>query len=131
MITLKNKVLKQTQVQHMVVPKYEELSVKNLYKDALQDPEISPYLPSSEQSAKKLPERDFFFNIIGTIKPDYLKQIINESNKNRNVIEYQKIEKDYIMIDDPWLDELTKDPYYSSKSLRLTHIEKPGKQSIS
>ena len=31
------------------------------------------------------------------------------------------------MIDDPWLDELTKDPYYSSKSLRLTHIDNPGK----
>ena len=31
------------------------------------------------------------------------------------------------MIDDSWLDELTKHPYYSSKLLRLTHIEKPGK----
>ena len=111
----------------MVVPKYEELSVKNLYKDALQDPEISPYLPSPEQSIKKLPERDFFFNIIRAIKPDYFKQIINEANKNRNVAGDQKIEKDYIMIDDSWLDELTKHPYYSSKLLRLTHIEKPGK----
>ena len=96
----------------MVVPKYEELSVKNLYKDALQDPEISPHFPSPEQSLKKLPERDFFFNIIGTIKPDYLKQIIDEANKNRNVAGDQKIEKDYIMIDDSWLDEQTKHPYY-------------------
>ena len=111
----------------MVVPKYEELSVKNLYKDALQDPEISPYLPSPDQSLKKLPERDFFFNIIGTIKPDYLKQIINEANKNRNVAGDQKIEKDYIILNDSWLDKLTKDPYYSSKLSRLTHIEKPGK----
>ena len=30
------------------------------------------------------------------------------------------------MIEDPWLDELSKDPHYSSKSLRLIHIEKPG-----
>ena len=108
----------------MVVPKFEELSVNNLYKDALQDPEISPYLPSPEQSAKQLPERDFLFNIIRTIKQDYLKQIINEPNKNSNAIEDQKIKKDYIMRDDPRLDELTKPPYYSSKLLRLTHIFK-------
>ena len=75
----------------MVSPKYEDLSVKNLYKDALQDPEISPYLPSPDQSLKKLPERDFFFNIIGAIKPDYLKQIIDQANNNRNVAGDQKI----------------------------------------
>ena len=31
------------------------------------------------------------------------------------------------MIDDAWFKELTKHPHYSSKLLRLTHIEKHGK----
>ncbi len=35
--------------------------------------------------------------------------------------------KDYIMVDDSWLQELTKYPYFSCKSYWLTIIEKPGK----
>lgn len=31
------------------------------------------------------------------------------------------------MIDDSWLDELTKHPYFSSKIVGLTAIGKPGK----
>ena len=31
------------------------------------------------------------------------------------------------MIDDSWLEELTKHPFLSSKTSPLTNIEKPGK----
>jgi hypothetical protein len=64
------------ELKQLTIPRYEELSVKNLYKDAMADPEISQYLPDLEQNASKLPEREFFFNILATIKPDYLKYII-------------------------------------------------------
>ena len=30
----------------MEVPNYQEISVKNLYEDALTDPELGKYLPS-------------------------------------------------------------------------------------
>ena len=39
------KVFKQDQIIHIVVPKYEELSVKNLYLESLADPMIGSYLP--------------------------------------------------------------------------------------
>ena len=39
------KVFRQDQITHIVVPKYEELSVKNLYLQALADPMIGSYLP--------------------------------------------------------------------------------------
>ena len=68
----KKRVLKQSQVTHMVVPRFEELSVKNLYPDAMSDSEISPYLPDLEKNSNKLPERDYFFAILGSLKPDYL-----------------------------------------------------------
>ena len=68
-----------------------------------------------EKNSNKLPERDFFFAIIGTVKPDYLKKIIEDANKNQFGVNDQKVEKDYIMIDDSWLHELTKHPYFSSK----------------
>jgi hypothetical protein len=38
------------------IPSYEEISVKNLYPDAMADPVLSKYLPSKEQVSNKLPE---------------------------------------------------------------------------
>ncbi len=37
-VASEKQVLKQTQVTHIEVPRFEELSVKSLYKEALADP---------------------------------------------------------------------------------------------
>jgi hypothetical protein len=52
----------------MEFPPYPELSVKNMYDDAMGDPDLSKYLPTREQMSGKLPERDFFFGILCTLK---------------------------------------------------------------
>ena len=39
------RVLRTNEVVHLEVPLYPEISVKNLYEDALADPEVSKYLP--------------------------------------------------------------------------------------
>ncbi len=44
----KKKALKQTSVTKIVVPHYEELSVKNLYDDAMKDDLVKDYLPDLE-----------------------------------------------------------------------------------
>jgi len=40
--------LKVNEVIHLEVPNYQELSIKNLYDDALADPELQKYLPSKK-----------------------------------------------------------------------------------
>ena len=40
--------LKQNDVNRMEVPNYSELSVKNLYEDAMKDPALEKYLPNKE-----------------------------------------------------------------------------------
>jgi hypothetical protein len=67
------------EVKRITVPRYEELSVKNLYDDAMSDHDLSVYLPDRDQLSNKLPERDFFFGILGTIKPDYLTKIFDHA----------------------------------------------------
>ena len=42
------KVLRQGRVTHLVVPKFEEISVKSLYAECLADPIVGPYLPTTE-----------------------------------------------------------------------------------
>jgi len=75
----KKKHLKQNEVNQMVVPNYAEISVKNLYDDAMKDPEVSKYLPSREQLSGKLPERAFFFGILCTLKLKYMTDIISDA----------------------------------------------------
>jgi hypothetical protein len=60
----------------MVVPHYEALSVKNLYADAMRDELVKDYLPELEQNSNRYPERDFFFGVLGTLRPLYLTKII-------------------------------------------------------
>ena len=67
----------------MKVPNYAEISVKNLYKDAMNDEILQKYLPSKEQMSGKLPERDFFFGVLDTLRKQYVTDIISEAHAKR------------------------------------------------
>lgn len=110
----------------MQVPLYAEISVKNLYEDAMNDPLVSQYLPSLEQSSNKLPEREFFFGIICTLREDYMREIIQTANELRFRPQQEENQKKQIKISEDWLDELTKHPYFSSKIILLTSTGKSG-----
>ena len=60
--------LKQNEVNRMEVPCYQEISVKNLYEDAIKEEVLAKYLPSKEQLAGRLPEHEFFFGLQCTLK---------------------------------------------------------------
>ena len=79
----KKKALRQINVNSIVVPHYEELSVKNIYDDAMKDDLVKDYLPELEQNSNRFPERDFFFGILNSLRPQYLKKIIDDANKVR------------------------------------------------
>ena len=87
---------------------------------------LSQYLPTREQLAGRLPEREFFFGIVGTMRNQYLKDVIKDAHKKRYTIADDDPKKEGILISDQWLAELQKHPYHSSKLKLLTFIEKPG-----
>ena len=75
--------LKQNEINHMEVPPNQELSVKAMYEDAMADANLSKYLPSREQLSGKLPERDFFFGILCTLRHQYMKDVITAAHEKR------------------------------------------------
>ena len=75
--------LKQNEVIRLDIPAYQELSVKNLYEDALKDPVLTKYLPTKEQLSNTLPEREFFFGIPCTLRKQYMKDIIHAASSKR------------------------------------------------
>ena len=108
--------LKQNEVNLMEVPYYSEISVKNLYPDALLDPQLASYLPSKEQLSNKLPERHFFFGVMCTLRRQYMVDIIQQAHSNRFKLPEDDPKKKGIVISEAWLQELKKHPYFSSNN---------------
>jgi hypothetical protein len=59
------------QINYILVPIYEELSVKKILDMVKNESEIISYLPD-ELLTKKIPEREYFFNILNTVYPGFL-----------------------------------------------------------
>ena len=78
--TGQKQLLKKSEVKEIKVPKYEELSVKTLYPQFTKDPEMMYFFPDTYPAGKG-PPRDYFFNVLNTIHPDYLAQVMAHANK--------------------------------------------------
>jgi len=62
-----------------------------------------------------LPEREFFFGVMATLKNEYLKEIITGAHSKRYKLPENDQSKQSILISESWLEELKKHPYISSK----------------
>ena len=60
--------------------------MKNLYEDAMKDELLMKYLPTREQLSGRLPERDFFFGLLCTLRNQYMKDIIAGAHKARYTV---------------------------------------------
>ena len=60
------KLLTLKEVQNICVPKYDELSVTNLYPDLSQRQDFMKYFPDSMPKGRQ-PDRTYFFNVLNTI----------------------------------------------------------------
>jgi hypothetical protein len=90
--------LRKNEVNHMEVPCYQEISVKNLYEDAMKDELLVKYLPTKEQLSGRLPERDFFFGLMCTLCNQYMKDIIAGAHKVRYTVAEDDTKKQAIYI---------------------------------
>jgi hypothetical protein len=68
--------LKTQEVIHLDIPAYTEISVKNMYEDAMKDEVLQKYLPSKRQLSNKLPERAFFCGVVSTLRRQYMHDVI-------------------------------------------------------
>ena len=75
MLAGKKQLLKKAEVQQIQVPYYDELSVKALYPQFAKDAEFMKYFPDKYPVGKG-PPREYFFNVLNTLHPDYLAQVM-------------------------------------------------------
>ena len=78
----KKQLMKKSEIDPIQVPHYDELSVKELYPMFSKDAEMMCYFPD-KYPVSKGPPREYFFNILNTVMPEYLTQILDHANKQR------------------------------------------------
>ena len=108
--------LHESEVRQIIVPKYEELSVKNLQNEMLRDPKVNVYFPDQVEGHSHI-DRAYFFNIVNTIYPEYMKKIIDYAIDVRNKPEANEEKKEFILISDGWYDKLMEHPFISSTNV--------------
>jgi len=97
------------------VPHYDELAVKALYPQFTKDAEMMAYFPD-KYPKNKGPPREYFFNILNTIHPDYLANILIHANKQKMSTEGEEMKKQAIQVTQYWEEQLALMPYMSRKS---------------
>ena len=98
----------------VTVPQYDELGVKNLFPKFLGDSEVMQYL-QDEYPKNRTPDRTYFFTILNTVHPQYMRDMIAHANNARYAPFGQAKEHDTVVVNEEWLEKLKALPFYSSK----------------
>lgn len=76
----KKQLVKKKHIHFIEVPKYDELSVKNLYDKFMSLGNVPVYFPDKYPKGRQC-DRDYMFNIVNTLKPDMVEELIKHAVK--------------------------------------------------
>ena len=111
--------IKKQDVSYIEVPHYEELAVKNLYPQFAGDDLFTRYFPD-EYPAGKGPPREYFFNVLHTLYPEFLQRMLTHAHEQRMTASGQRGQEEAIQISEFWEEQLKAMPYLSRKCQPLS-----------
>ena len=106
--------LPKSQVAFIQVPHYDELSVKKIYPQMQKDPDFTKYFPDKYPKDKG-PPREYFFNVLNTLHPEFLQGCMHHANEQRMAAYGKGMEKESIAITQYWAEQLKGMPYLSCR----------------
>ena len=110
----KKELLKLEDVRMSSIPRFDEISVKNLYDDTMKLPGMSKYFPNEYPKGRTC-DRKYFFAVLSTVHPEVTQDILRHS-KNARFKNLESVEKgEAIAITPEWEDLLREFPAVSSK----------------
>ncbi len=68
---------------------------------------------------KELPDHTLFYNVLGTLQPDYLSNLIKHANRVRNRRDPEQDKAELIAIDPHIRAKLENEPYFSSNTSNI------------
>ena len=78
------------------------------------DPEFCSYFPTKFPKDKG-PSREYFFNILNTLQPEYLAKLMAHASKERMAADNVNNQAKSIQISEYWADQLKDMPFLSRK----------------
>ena len=75
----KKKLLKISEVRFINPPLFDEIGVKNLYKDVIKQPGMKEYFPDEFPKGCQC-DRSYFYNVWNTQYPEQVKETIDYAN---------------------------------------------------
>ena len=75
--------IRKKHVQFIDVPKYDELSVKNLYDKLITLGDMRMYFPDTYPKGRQC-DRDYMFNVANTLHPGIVQELIEHALKQRH-----------------------------------------------
>lgn len=106
--------LRLNQVKWINAPLYDELSVINLWPMMKDDEDFQRFFPS-KMAKGRVPDREYFFNVLNTYHQKYVEQIIRHANEQRNSVSTDARAKEAIEVSDDWWQALNAVPFISCK----------------
>ena len=70
-------------VSHLVVPRYKELGSAKIWDYIRQVEDLAQYFPNYRE--KELPEREYMWNVIFTLRREASSHLIREARRNRSI----------------------------------------------
>ena len=101
----KKRLLRMDAVRRINVPKYDELSVKNLFPKFSDDEALMSFMPDRMPKGKTI-DREYFFNCLNTVKPEFVRDMVAHANKLRFSGGQQADEMDEVKCTDRMWEEL-------------------------
>ena len=101
-------------VKFINVPVFDELSVKNLWPEMQGAIGFMKYFPDKLPKGR-LPNRDYFFNVMNSVNPEYVSQLVRHANEARNSVQSQANALKAIEVSEGWFEKLNAAPYVSRK----------------
>ena len=82
-------------------------------------PEFTKYIPDNWDNGKRA-DRDYFFLVLGTLRPQFLKDFVRDVTAQRLLRKSEKVKiQEDIKVSDHWLEILMRDEFESSKYLSV------------
>ena len=98
----------------VTIPHYDELGVRHIFEQFRGDEEVMKYL-QDEYPKGRYPDRQYFYTILNTVHPDYVKAMIEHANKARFAADGEAQEERVVNVNQEWFDKLNSMPFISSK----------------
>ena len=102
------------EVRWINVPLFDELSVIKIWPMTKEDTQFMKYFPQKLPKGR-VPDREYFFNILNMLYPLYVQEIIRHANDQRNSVANDAQARETIEVSDKWWEALNAVPFISCK----------------